>query len=127
LAHELSVAVLIPRIRTLGVRLSEDEYLSLEKFCVKSGARSISDVARTAICNFVSRGNEENELASTVSQNVAQVKELEQKIEALTTEISLLKANSVERDGHKAAEAHGEAGSPGHASLLDRAITEPEA
>jgi uncharacterized small protein (DUF1192 family) len=120
------VAVLIPRIRTLGVRLSEDEYLSLEKFCVKTGARSISDVARTAICSFVSRGNEENQLASAVSQNVAQVKEMEQKIEALTTEIALLKANRADRDDDKGAEAPGQAGSSGAAPAVEQAITEPE-
>lgn len=91
------MGVLIPRIRTLGVRLSEEEYLSFEKFCLESGARSLSDLARTAICTFVRRGNQENVLASTVNQNVEQVKELEHRIERLTAEIALLKANSFEK------------------------------
>jgi uncharacterized small protein (DUF1192 family) len=104
------MAVLIPRIRTIGVRLSDDEYSALEKFCVESGARSISDLARTAICSFVSRGNQENTLASTVNQNVAQVKELQQRIEMLTAEIELFKANSTERDGDKGREAKGDVG-----------------
>lgn len=98
------MAVLIPRIRTIGVRLSEDEYCSLERFCVESGARSISDLARTAICSFMSRANQDNALTSTVNQNVAQVKELQQKIEMLTAEIALFKAGSAVRDGNQSRE-----------------------
>ena len=89
--------VLIPRIRTLGVRLSEDEYSSLEKFCVENGARSISDLARTAICSLLNRGNQENTLASTVNQNVALVKELQQEIEMLRAEVALFKAVSAKK------------------------------
>lgn len=88
------MAVLIPRIRTIGVRLSEDEYSSLEKFCIESGARSISDLARNAIWSFVNRANQDTALASTVNQNAAQVKDLEEKIAKLSDEIALLKAAS---------------------------------
>ena len=84
--------VLVPRIRTIGVRLSEEEYSALEKFCVESGARSISDVARTAICNVVSRVNQDYSLASAVSAHSAQVKDLEHRVEQLTAEIAWLKA-----------------------------------
>ncbi len=95
------MAVLIQRIRTLGVRLSEDEYSSLERFCVESGARSISDLARSAICSFMSHRNQESALAATVNQNVAQVKELQQRIETLTAEIALFKATLTEREDDK--------------------------
>lgn len=88
------MAVLIPRIRTIGVRLSEDEYSSLEKFCAENGARSISDLARNAIWSFVNRVSQENSLTSAVSQNVAQVKDIEEKIAKLSAEIALLKAAS---------------------------------
>lgn len=120
------MAVLIPRIRTLGVRLSEDEYSSLEKFCLESGARSISDLARTAICSLLSRGDQENALASAVNQNVARVKELQQEIEMLRAEIALFKANSAERKGNKSGEAIGDAGSPEPDSPLRKAIPDPE-
>lgn len=90
----LSVSVLIPRIRTIGVRLSEDEYLTLEKFCVESGARSISDLARNAIWSFLNRASQESALASTVNENVAQVKTLQERIARLSEEIALLKAAS---------------------------------
>jgi uncharacterized small protein (DUF1192 family) len=85
------VSILVPRTRTLGVRLSADEYAALEKFCVDSGARSISDLARAAICSFIQGADRESVLASTLDQNVAQVKNLEQRIVALTAEIQLLK------------------------------------
>jgi hypothetical protein len=88
------VTILVPRTRAIGVRLSEEEYSVLEKFCVENGVRSISDLARAAISNFVNRANQENALASAVSENVAQVKEMEVKIKRLSAEIALLKVAS---------------------------------
>lgn len=92
------MVILIPRSRTISVRLSEDEYASLEKFCVETGARSISELARNAVSSYVSRVNQENALASTVSQNVEQVKELQRRIEALTAELALFKASTAGRE-----------------------------
>lgn len=86
------MAVLIPRIRTIGIRLSDDEYSSMERFCLESGARSISDLARTAIRRFVSGGNQEHPLTSTANQNMARVKELEEKVEQLSADIASLRA-----------------------------------
>lgn len=91
------MAVLIPRVRTIGVRLSEEEYSSLEKFCVESGARSISDLARNAIWSFVNRAKQDAALAWTVNQNAAQVEGLEKKLARLGEEIALLKAASPAR------------------------------
>lgn len=92
LTPESFVAVLIPRVRTIGVRLSEEEYSALENFCVSSGARSISDLARSAICRFVNHAYPENDLVSAINTHDAQVKGLERKLEELTAEIVLLKA-----------------------------------
>ncbi len=91
---EAFVAVFIPRTRTLGVRLSDEEYLALERFCIENGARSISDLARTAICSFVSRSNQEGILAATVNDMVAHVEELQGKIEKLSAEISSFPTNA---------------------------------
>jgi len=120
------VAVLIPRIRTLGVRLSEEEYSSLERFCVKSKARSISDLARAAICSFMSDGKLEHALTSTVNENAAQVKELQQRIEILTKEIALLKTNAAGREGDRSTEVNDEACSPAPESLSDKATANPD-
>jgi hypothetical protein len=89
---EISVSVLIPRTRTLGVRLSAEEYAALEKFCVESGARSISDLARNAICSLVNQTNQASALLSSLNQHSSQVKELEQRLEMLADELAMLKA-----------------------------------
>jgi uncharacterized small protein (DUF1192 family) len=117
------VAVLIQRIRTLGVRLSEDEYSSLERFCVESGARSISDLARSAIRSFISRGNQENALAATLNQNVEQVKELQRRIEILTAEIASFKEISTGREDVKGRDVS--AGMPESQPLPDKVIPDP--
>lgn len=38
-----------PRTRLVNFRLSEDEYQSLKETCAQSGARSVSDYARSAV------------------------------------------------------------------------------
>lgn len=86
------MSVLVPRQRTIGVRLSEAEYAELERFCVQNGARSISDLARIAISRYLNRATEESSLILAVSQNAAQVKELEEKIAKLSSEIAVLRA-----------------------------------
>jgi TolA-binding protein len=95
------LAVLVPRHRTIGVRLSEEEYAALETFCVRSAARSISDLARSAIASFLKHEHQENALTSTVNHHAAQVRELEQKVESLSAEIALLRASSALRQGSK--------------------------
>jgi len=89
------VSILVPRQRTIGVRLSEAEYAELERFCVESGARSISDLARIAISRYLNRDTEESSLALAVNQNAAQVKELEEKIARLSSEIAVLRTGSL--------------------------------
>ena len=98
------MAVLIPRIRTIGVRLSKEEYSSLERFCAESGARSISDLARSAICSFVNGGNQKDALTATVRKNVSEVKQLQQTIKSLTEEIAQFRAKSNENAGDKGRE-----------------------
>lgn len=88
----MSVPVLIPRTRTISVRLSEEEHAALEKFCLDSGARCISDLARNAIRSFVSQASDESTLLENVVQNSTQVKELEQRLEVLADEFATLKA-----------------------------------
>ena len=82
------MAVLIPRIRTINVRLSEEEYLELERFCIASGARSISDLVRSAMHNMVASGNQDNSLASGFNEYSAQVKDLEMRIKELAAELA---------------------------------------
>lgn len=86
------MTILDPRTRTIGVRVSDDEYAALERFCVTGGARSISDLARTAIWEFVNRAGRQRSLSSrTISS--AQIQVLERRIEMLSAEIASLKSD----------------------------------
>jgi len=88
------MTILTPRARSISVRLSQEEFSALEKFCIASGARSISDLARSAICGLLNSANEQNALISTVREHSSLVKGMEDKIDQLTTEIGLLKAEN---------------------------------
>ena len=81
------MAVLIPRIRTINVRLSEEEYLELERFCVASGARSISDLVRSTMHSLVISRNQDNSLASSVIEYSGHVKDLELRVKELAAEL----------------------------------------
>jgi hypothetical protein len=86
------MVVFAPRARTISIRLSHEEFSDLERFCIEGGARSISDVARNAICGFLNHAHQENKLISTMNEYSAQVRELEQRVERLIAEIALLKS-----------------------------------
>ena len=45
------------RNRLISFRLSEEEYESLRALCVTEGARSVSDYARSALCQVMTHGN----------------------------------------------------------------------
>ena len=82
------MAVLIPRIRMINVRLSEEEYLELERFCIASGARSISDLVRNTMHKIVASGNHDKSLASSVNEYSAQVRDLELRVKELAAELA---------------------------------------
>jgi len=88
------MAVLIPRIRTINVRLSEEEYLELERFCAASGARSISDLVRSTMHNVVRGGDRESVLASSINEQSAHMKYLQQRVEELAAELVAFRAGA---------------------------------
>lgn len=85
------MTVLDPRTRTIGIRVSEDEYAELERFCTTGGARSISDLARTAIWEFVHRVGRQRSRPNSAERS-SKMQMLEQRIERLTVEIASLKS-----------------------------------
>lgn len=87
------MGVLIPRARTLGVRLSEEEYAAFERFCAENGARSLSDQARGAILSVLAPSDHQHGLALAVSRNTTQVMELERRVETLTAALAALKGS----------------------------------
>lgn len=89
------MAILDPRTRTIGIRVSKDEYAALERFCTTSGARSISDLARTAILKLVSQSGRKKS-PSSKSAYSAQMRVLELKLERLSEELASVKAEKVQ-------------------------------
>jgi hypothetical protein len=80
------VAVLKPRERLVYFRISEDEFHQFLGVCEQEGARSVSDLARSAVQRLITDGNrdrEERDLAPKVEV-------LEQLIGELTAQVRLL-------------------------------------
>ena len=46
--------VLNPKSRMISIRISNEEYEGLRSLCISQGARSVSDLARTAMNNMLS-------------------------------------------------------------------------
>lgn len=78
----------------INVRLSEEEYLELERFCMASGARSISDLVRSTIHKVVTSANQESSLASSVIEYSTHVRDLEQRIKELAAELASFRAGT---------------------------------
>jgi hypothetical protein len=68
----------------ISVRMSEEEFSTLRRMCVATGARSLSDMARA---------NQETATDATKNEYHTQMKDLEQKVERLSAEVALFKAN----------------------------------
>jgi Arc/MetJ-type ribon-helix-helix transcriptional regulator len=96
------MTVLKPRSRTISVRLSEEEFAALERFCAAGEARSISDLARNAICDVLKRSGQQDTLADTVHEYAAQVRNLEHSVKLLTEEMA-----SIKSDGQLLAQSSG--------------------
>lgn len=104
------MAVLIPRSRTIGVRLSLEEYESLERFCVETRARSMSDLARNAILNHISRASRESGVFSDMNQEVNLTQELGQELARITSELTRLKSRIQSQDGNRTRRGRRESG-----------------
>jgi hypothetical protein len=59
------MSVLRPRNRLVYFRISEDEFRQLNDVCGDIGARSLSDLARTAVQRFITASPREDDYLST--------------------------------------------------------------
>jgi hypothetical protein len=55
------VPVLKPRERLVYFRVSEDEFRQFVSVCEQAGARSVSDLARSAVQRLIAEGNRQRE------------------------------------------------------------------
>jgi hypothetical protein len=73
--------------------MSEEEFTTLRRICVATGARSLSDLAREAMRGLMSSASQESAGESSRIEYSAQMRDLEQKVEKLSAEIALVKAD----------------------------------
>jgi hypothetical protein len=57
-----------PRSRMISVRLSEDEYVALQRLCIVTGARSVSDLTRDAMQSLLNQVDREDAIGEFRSQ-----------------------------------------------------------
>jgi metallophosphoesterase superfamily enzyme len=80
------VAVLKPRERLVYFRISEDEFRQFVGVCEQEGARSVSDLARTAIQRLIAEGDRQR----NGEELTQKMERLENLIAALTEQLQLL-------------------------------------
>ena len=80
------MAVLKPRERLVYFRISEDEFRQFVSVCEQEGARSVSDLARSAVQRLISEGNRQRE-DDDVTEKMYQ---LERLIAAVTEQLQIL-------------------------------------
>lgn len=78
------MSVLTRRDRTVSFRLSEKEYQALYEFCRATGARSVSDFARTAVRRAVGTPSED------LSELTLQIEALNRQHGELSKQLSVL-------------------------------------
>lgn len=85
--------VLNPRSRKISVRLSEEEYTSLQRLCFATAERNVSDLTRRAVRELLSGTSREVVLRTDLEEFRNHMQKLDQKIEQLAAEFSTLKTN----------------------------------
>ena len=86
--------ILIPRVCSINVRLSKDEFQAIKRFCAASGARSVSELVRTTMHGLVNEAKGKKSSVSSFEEYSIHVKNLEQRVAALAAEFALLKAGN---------------------------------
>lgn len=81
------MAVLKPRERLVYFRISEDEFHQFVSVCAQEGARSVSDLARSAVQRLIADGNrrrEDRELTPKVEMLQKLISELTSQVRSLS-------------------------------------------
>jgi hypothetical protein len=75
----------------ISIRLSEEEYSTLRRLCLVSGARSVSDLARDAMRLLTNGGIRDNGFVTGLDEFRAQMRDIDKKIEQLAAEVTAIK------------------------------------
>jgi hypothetical protein len=73
--------------------MSEEEFSTLRRICVATGARSVSDLAREAMRGLLNGTSQEAGGDAPRDEYSAQMRELEQRVDKLSAEIEMFKAD----------------------------------
>jgi hypothetical protein len=93
------MGVLKPRKKLVSLRLSEDEYERLVELSAIQGAHSTSDLARTAICEFLEHnGNRSGPHCASGADIQAKIERLENEVRRLDRLLS--SRNTARRQAH---------------------------
>jgi hypothetical protein len=82
------MTVLKTRSRMVSVRLSENEYQALIELCASSGARSISDLTRSAMQALLCGTNREEMLNVRINEFCDQMNTLGRRIDELVAKFA---------------------------------------
>jgi hypothetical protein len=93
------MTVLKRRTRIISFRLLEDEYRELENMCISQGIRSISDLARAALCRLASEGVKQADemLEDELCKLKTRVEDLDGEIKRLGEIVGLTEAGEAGR------------------------------
>ena len=100
------MSVIRPRNRLVYFRVSEDEYKQFNQLCKSAGARSISDLARSAMERMVS----ESKAAGRQDEVVKRLNILDEVIAELSTRLQKVNRLVDSNEDHQASEAVGNGG-----------------
>ena len=98
------MAVLKPRERLVYFRVSEDEFRQFVSVCEQAGARSVSDLARSAVQRLIADGNRQREDEELTNK----MYRLEKLIAQVTEQLQLLNGHNQSEvlDGIKASPSY---------------------
>lgn len=77
------MAVLKPRSRSISIRLSEEEFLTLKQLCSVTGARSVSDLTRDAMRMILNGADRNDVITLRLDELRTQLKHLDRKLDEL--------------------------------------------
>src|SRR5215469_2876441 len=81
--QRIDMAVLKPRSRSISIRLSEEEFLTLKQLCSVTGARSVSDLTRDAMRTILNGASRDDVITLRLDELRTQLKHLDRKIDDL--------------------------------------------
>jgi hypothetical protein len=79
------MAILKPRSRSISIRLSEEEFLTLKQLCSVTGARSVSDLTRDAMRMILNGASRDDVITLRLDELRTQLKHLDRKIDGLAS------------------------------------------